>query len=695
MKQINIFELETNEEKLQAKKEIEKLVKEITKHDLLYAMSTPEISDTAYDKLYSRLVSLEEKYPEFISENSPTQVIVDIKIDGFEKIKHKYPILSQQKVYNDDEVLDFVRRVRINDVKYIIVQHKIDGLTIVLDYDENGFLKKASSRGNGIEGFIITHLVQYMDSVPKKLKAGCSAQIRGEGVIFKEDFKRINAELIASGETPFASARNLASGTMRSLEGKVAKDRCMQFIAFDVLECEKEFDNDIEALEFLKNEGFNVVDSKIFDIDDTRSLLEYLNNFNKTIRPALDFTIDGMVLKIDDFKARTSLGETSKYPRWACAFKFEAEEVETELKKVIWQIGRTGAVTPVGIIEPTEIDGRTVNRASLANADNIEEKDLMINDTVKIRFAGEVIPQITESLAEKRTGNEIKIEIPEKCPVCGNPITVKVDLNAKGEKTTKVLCENKMCLARTETRLIHFASKDNMNIENFGEALIIRLIDLGLLETIEDIYKLHNHKETLLGLDRLGEKSVNKFLNNIEFSKNASLDRFISALGIPTIGNKKAKVLANHFESMDNIFNFLKTSNRKEILLQLEDFGDIVSNNFLDFFDDEDNYNLVKRLKEEHGLVMKKEEVVLPEDLKDANTENIKGKNFVITGTLSMKRPQMQSKIEALGGKVVSSVSKKTDYLLLGSDKEGSSKHKKALSLNIPIISEQEFNEML
>lgn len=686
MKQLNVFDLGI-------KNEIEELVREITKHDLLYAMEKPEISDTEYDKLYSRLVKLEEEYPHLVVPNSPTQVIVDIKIEGFEKVTHKHPILSQQKVYNDEEVIEFVRRVRINGVKYIVVQHKIDGLTIVLDYDENGVFKRGTSRGNGIEGFDITHLVQYMDTVPKRLKAGCSAQIRGEGVIFKEDFQRINEELRASGEIPFASARNLASGTMRSLEGKVAKERCVQFIAFDVLECEKGFENDIDALEFLKEEGFNVVDSKIFEIDNTDSLLEYLNNFNDTIRPTLDFTIDGMVLKIDDFKARLSLGETSKYPRWACAFKFEAEEVETKLIKVVWQVGRTGAITPVGIINPTEIDGRTVNRASLANADNIREKDLMLNDSVKIRFAGEVIPQITGCIPEDRCGDEIAIEIPKVCPICGEPTTINVEIK-KGKETTKVTCENKNCLARTETKLIHFASKDNMNIEKFGDSLIIRLIDLGLLEGIEDIYKLKDHRDTLISLDRLGKKSVDTFLSNIELSKNAPLNRVLSALGIPNIGTKKAKVVANHFETMDNILEFIKKPNRKDVLLQLEDFGDIVSESFLNFFDNEDNLKLVKNLQS-LGLTMTKEVIVLSEDLANANTEKIEGKTFVITGTLSIKRPEMKAKIEALGGKVVGSVSNNTDYLLLGSDKEGSSKHKKALSLNIPIISEEEFNKML
>lgn len=684
MKELNIFEL-------QAKNEIEALVKEINKHDLLYAEGRPEISDPEYDKLYARLVHLERTYPELILENSPTQNIIELKIDGFEEVTHKYPILSQDKAYTDEDILNYIKRVYISGVKYILVQHKLDGLTIVLDY-KDGVLVEASSRGNGYVGSIITHLAKNITNIPLKLSAPITAKVRGEGIIFKEDFKRINESLISEGLDPYKSARNLASGTMRSLEGRVAKDRNVKFIAFDVLESDKNFTNDLDALKFLNEEGFDVADTKIFKISDTNNLLSYLNSFNEEIRPNLAYTIDGLVLKIDDFNARNILGETIKYPRWSCAYKFESEEVKTKLVEVRWQVGRTGKLTPVGIVEPVEIDGVTVEKASLANWDNIQTRNLKIGDTIKIRRAGEVIPQITEVVLEDRIGDEVEISIPKLCPVCDNEISV---CKEGKDESTKITCENKNCLARTETKLIHFASKDNMDIANLGESIIIRLINLGLLESIEDIYKLYNHKDTLISLDKLGKKSVEKILDNIEASKKAPLDRVISALGIHTIGPKKAKVLANHFESMDNIFDFLKTFNRKETLLQLEDFGEVVSNNFLEFFDDKDNYELVKRLKEQYGLTMKKEKVVLSEELQNANTENIAGKTFVITGTLSMPRPKIKANIEALGGKVAGSVSKKTDYLLLGDGDEGSSKHKKALEYNIKILSEDDFNNML
>lgn len=684
MKELNIFEL-------QVENEMKELVKEINKHDLLYAEGRPEISDPEYDKLYARLVQLEENYPELILENSPTQNIIELKVEGFEEVTHKYPILSQDKAYTNEDILNYIKRVNINGVKYILVQHKLDGLTIVLDY-KDGVLVEASSRGNGYTGSIITHLAKNIVNIPLKLKSPITAKVRGEGLIFKEDFKRINEELISEGLIPYKSARNLASGTMRSLEGRVAKDRNVKFIAFDVLESDNNFENDLDALNFLKNECFDVAETKVFEISDTNGLLSYLNNFNDTVRPSLNYTIDGLVLKIDNFNARNILGETVKYPRWSCAYKFESEEVKTKLLEVRWQVGRTGKLTPVGIVESVEIDGVTVEKASLANWDNIQSRNLKIEDTIKIRRAGEVIPQITSVVFEDRDGDEKEIEIPKICPVCDKEISVSIEGK---DGSTKITCENKNCLARTETKLIHFASKNNMNIENLGDSIIIRLIDLGLLENIDDIYKLHNHRDKLISLDKLGVKSVDKILENIENSKKAPLDRVISGLGIHTIGPKKAKVLANYFESMDNIFEFLRTPNREETLLQLEDFGDVVSNNFLEYFDDEDNYNLVKKLKEVYGLTMKKEEIILSEELQNANTDNIAGKIFVITGTLSIPKSEMKAKIEALGGKVTGSVSKKTNYLLLGDGNEVSNKHKKALELNIEILSENDFNMML
>lgn len=684
MKELNIFELE-------AKKEIEQLVMELNKHDLLYAQGRPEISDPEYDKLYSKLVELEENYPEFILDNSPTRNITELKVDGFEEIVHKYPILSQDKAYTDTDILNYVKRVTLNGVKNILVQHKLDGLTIVLDY-KDGVLVEASSRGNGRVGSIITHLAKNISNIPLKLSSPISVKVRGEGLIFKEDFKRINEEIVQSGQIPYKSARNLASGTMRSLEGKVAKERNIQFIAFDVLESDYSFENDLDALSFLSKENFEVANTKVFEISDTNNLLLYLNTFNDEVRPNLPYTIDGLVLKIDDFNARNILGETVKYPKWSCAYKFESEEVKTKLLEVKWQVGRTGKLTPVGIVEPVEIDGVTVEKASLANWDNIKSRDLKVKDTIKIRRAGEVIPQITSVVLEDRVGRETEVEIPKICPVCDG----KISITKEGkDNSTKITCENKNCLARTETKLIHFASKGNMDIENLGDSIIIRLIDLGLLESIEDIYKLHNHRQELINLDKLGVKSVDKILLNIENSKNAPLDKVLSGLGIPTIGPKKAKVLANYFGNIENIFDFLKTTNREETLLGLEDFGSTVSNNFLGYFDDTDNYNLVKKLHEVYGLTMKKEEVVISEELQNARTDEIAGKIFVITGKLSIPRPEMKKKIELLGGKVTGSVSKKTNYLILGHGDEGSTKHNTALELGITILSENDFNNML
>lgn len=667
------------------KNKIKELTDTVLMHDRLYAKDAPIISDSAYDDLYLELVKLEEENPEYALDYTPTKRIIPEEVEGLEAVKHDEPILSQKKMKTSGDVIKFIKSVTINGVKYIIVQHKLDGLTIILYY-KNGKLTKAVTRGNGAIGYDVTHAVLNIDSIPKELKEKKGLKVRGEGIILESDFEEINEKLIKEGKEPFKTARNLASGTMKNLDGTVARDRKVQFIAFDIMSSSDEFESDIDRLENLKYNGFNVVQTEIFKIDEVDKLMHYIESFDKSVRPTLDYTVDGLVLKIDSLEARKVLGNREKSPRWAGAYKFESLNATTKIIDVKESVGRTGIVTPVAILEPVYIAGVLVTKASLANKDNIKERDIRLFDTVLVQRAGDVIPQVMYPMKELRTGIEKEIEIATTCPCCESETYIDGAF---------IKCSNMQCPARIENKIKHFVSRDALNIDSFGEKAIALFMEKGFINSIIDIYNLKNIQEDIKSLRGYGDKKLNKILKNIEASKESPLSNVLYGLGINNVGLKKAKVLANHFESMDNILESMKKGNIYSILCSLEDFGDIVSNDVIDFFSDEENLTLIENLRN-HGFAFEEKKSNLSSE-DNPYHDLLAGKTFVVTGSFSVKRDDLKNRIESLGGKVVNAVSKSTSYLLLGtsSKDKASSKHTQAIENNVPILNEEGFEELL
>ena len=669
---------------LSTKGKIEQLREEVKKHDLAYAKGKPTITDTAYDKLYMELVDLEERYPEFYDENSPTQRIYDVVVEGLVKVKHTKPMLSQDKI-NDEKGLDkFI--LKANDT--IIVQQKLDGLTLVLTY-KNGVLVKAVTRGNGYEGEDVTHIALNTPSVPKKIAFEGELEVRAEGVIPKDVFERINMA-IPNPEDRYKSARNLASGTVRNLSGATAKERGLRVITYDVVVSEgTDFKTDVEQLEFLEYMGFDVVEYEVFEHTEKgiKELKDYIFSYNKDIRPTLNHDIDGLVLKFNSLSLRENMGYTSKYPRWGCAYKFESLDATTKLLDVSWSVGKLGQITPNAVLEPCEIDGVTISKASLANHEDIVRRGLKIGDTVLVIRANDVIPKVVSPIVEDRTGEEIDIEMITHCPVCGS--SLEKDTSQSGEEGVHLFCINAECPAQLEGKIQHYVSRNALNIDGLGDKTVEQLLEKKLITSIVDIYNLKDHQDTLLTLDKFGKKKVTKLLEGIEATKNVPLQNVLYGLSIRYIGEGGAKRLAKHYSSMQEILDLAKDKSKfYNDLLSIEDIGESTAVSVVNFFTNEANVNMINELLK-HGLTMLSEKV-------EVNTEsNIAGKTFVITGTLSRSRKEIQAQLESLGAKVSGSVSKKTDYLLMGEGEEGSSKHKKALELGTEIINEEQLNNML
>lgn len=669
---------------LSTKGKIEQLREEVKKHDLAYAKGNPTITDTAYDKLYMELVDLEERYPEFYDKNSPTQKIYDVVVEGLVKVKHTKPMLSQDKI-NDEKGLDkFI--LKAND--FIIVQQKLDGLTLVLTY-KNGVLVKAVTRGNGYEGEDVTHIALNTPSVPKKIAFDGELEVRAEGVIPKDVFEKINMA-IPNAEDRYKSARNLASGTVRNLSGATAKERGLRVIAYDVVVAEgTDFKTDVEQLEFLEYMGFDVVEYEVFDHTEKgiKELKDYVFSYNKNVRPTLNHDIDGLVLKFNNLSLRENMGYTSKYPRWGCAYKFESLDATTKLLDVSWSVGKLGQITPNAVLEPCEIDGITISKASLANHEDIVRRGLKIGDTVLVIRANDVIPKVVSPVVEERTGKEKDIEMITHCPVCNS--VLEKDVSQDGEEGVHLFCINAECPAQLEGKIQHYVSRNALNIDGLGDKTVEQLLEKNLITSIVDIYNLKNNEEELLTLDKFGKRKVAKLLEGVESSKNAPLQNVLYGLSIRYIGEGGAKRLAKHYSSMKEILDLAKDKSKfYNDLLSIEDVGESTAVSVVNFFTNEANVHMINELLN-HGVTMLSEKV-------EVNTEsNIAGKTFVITGTLSRSRKEIQAQLESLGAKVSGSVSKKTDYLLMGEGEEGSSKHKKALELGTTIINEEKLNSML
>lgn len=660
---------------MDAKNRISELIDLINYHNnRYYNEDSPEISDFEYDKLMKELIKLEEENPKLKRADSPSSRVGGKPLDKFNQVTHKIPMLSLSNAYSAQDLRDFDKRVRdsINEGVEYVVEFKIDGLSVGLTYN-NGIFEKGATRGNGIIGEDITQNLKTVKTIPLKVEDNEEIVVRGEVYISKENFETINKIQEEEGLQLFANPRNLAAGTLRQLDSKLTAKRPLDIFIFNLEYIENtELKTHSESLEYLNKLGFKVSPNyKVFsDMDEIIKHIDYWT----VNRSNLPFEIDGMVIKVNNLSQREKMGYTAKSPRWAIAYKFPAEQKKTKLIDIIVEVGRTGTITPTAILEPVRLAGTTVSRATLHNEGYINEKDIRIGDTVIVQKAGDIIPQVVEVVKDERTGDEIIFKLPEKCPVCSEP-TVRLE----GEAAVK--CINISCPAQIRRGIIHFASRDAMNIEGLGESIVTLLLDNKIIKDIADLYYIN--KEDLINLERMGEKSASNLVNAIEKSKQNDLYRLINGLGIKYIGVKGAKVLAKNFKSLDEIIN----ADMSE-LINLEEFGDIMANSVIQFFKEEKNIGVIKKL-EDAGVNTKS---IVSEDKGLVNI--FEGMKIVLTGTLpTLKRNDAKEMIEARGGKATSSVSKSTTFVLAG--EEAGSKLTKANELGIPVIDENEFLEMI
>ncbi len=662
--------------KTEAKKRIEELRKETAYHaKKYYDDDEPEISDFEYDMLMLELRNLEKQYPELISENSLTQKVGGTVKEGFKKVTHEVPLQSLQDIFNFEDLYAFDERMKeaannySKELKYV-VETKIDGLSAALEYKKGKFVRGAT-RGNGLVGEDVTNNMLTIKNIPKQLTEPIDITVRGEVFIGSKEFEKLNEERSLEEEPLFANARNAAAGSLRQLDSKVTAKRPLDIFIFNVQKSEDtNFKSHYESLLYMEKLGFNVNPVKIL-CNNIEEVVQAINKIGED-RKDLDFGIDGAVIKVDDLELREKIGTTAKVPKWAIAYKYPPEKKETILKDIICQVGRTGAITPLAILEPVAIAGSTISKTTLHNEDFIKEKDLKIGDHIYIQKAGDVIPEVVEVIKDKRTGKEKEFKMPKKCPVCGAEV-----VREEGESVNR--CIGIECPAKMLRNIVHFVSREAMNIDGLGESIIEQLIEKGFLNNIADIYYLTY--EDISSLKKEGDKFTKNLLDAIEKSKANDLDKVICSLGIRNVGSKLAKVLAKEFKSIDSLMG------ADEIRLNgINDVGEITANNIYDFFRQEQTIDLIGRLKDA-GVNMK----YLKEDSED---ERFYGKTFVLTGSLEKYTRDEASKIiEDFGGKTVGSVSKKTSYVLAG--KEAGSKLTKAEQLGITIITEQEFEEMI
>lgn len=657
-------------DKTQAKKRIDELNKltayYATKY---YDDDKPEISDFEYDMLMNELKNLEKEFPEFVSKNSLTQKVGGTVKEGFEKVEHSVPLQSLQDVFSLEEVQEFCLKMQKEDpnVSYV-VETKIDGLSVALEY-KNGEFVRGATRGNGLVGEDVTDNLKTIKYIPKKLKEPIDIIVRGEVFIGKEDFEALNDTL--DEDEKFANARNLAAGSLRQMDSKIAASRPLDIFIFNVQKCDTiTFTSHYESLKYLQKIGFNI-NPVLIPCDTVRKVKNAIEKIGNE-RPTLNFGIDGAVVKVDNLALREKIGTTFKTPKWAVAYKYPPEQKETILKDIICQVGRTGAVTPMAILEPVVVAGSKISKTTLHNEDFVKEKDLRIGDTVVIQKAGDVIPEVVRAVTEKRTGEEKEFQMPTVCPVCGGQV-----VRIPGQAVTK--CIGIECPARNLRNIEHFASKEAMNIEGLGEKVIKQLYDAGLIHNIADIYSLK--LEDIAGLKKNGKKFAENLINGINKSKQNNLDRLITALGIEQVGAKSAKILAKKFKTMDALAkaNF-------GTLTFVEEVGQITANSVREFFMQDQTKDLLKKLKAA-GVNMS-----LIEDT--GKDKRFNEQTFVLTGTLeNYTREEASNIIESFGGKTSASVSKKTSYVLAGED--AGSKLVKAQSLGVKIITEKEFEEMI
>ena len=635
-----------------------------------YVLDNPTISDFEYDQLYNELVKLEEDNPSLVQEDSPTKRVGDKVLDRFEKITHKVKMMSINDIFDYEEIKKFDNDIKkIANVNYSC-ELKIDGLSVSCKY-EKGILKVASTRGNGTIGEIITDNAKTINSIPLKLKDELDIEVRGEIFMPKKSFEKVNLEREQEGLDLFQNCRNAASGTIKSLDSKVVAKRKLDNFMYQIVGY-KELSTQGEVLEFLNKEGFKTnKESKICNnVDEIISFIEYW----KTHKDDLPYPIDGVVIKVNQLRYYDEIGYTVKSPKWCIAFKYPAEEASTILREITFQVGRTGVITPVANFDTVFISGTDVSRATLHNEDFIKLRDIRVNDTIRVRKSGEIIPEVFAVDFSKRTDKCLPFVMISNCPICGEKLV-------RRENEADYYCENENCKARKLNSIIHFASKPAMNIESLGDKLIETFYNANLLTDISDIYTLENKKSILINMEKLGEKSVDNILASIDISKSMNLDKLVFGLGIRNVGAKVASLLCERYPSIDELINA-----KYEDILQIPDIGETIALSVVNYFKKEENIKRINLLKE-YGVNMKYKK-------KDTINGAFAHKIVVLTGNLSsFTRDEASEIIERLGGTTSSSVSKKTDIVLAG-EKAGS-KLQKALDLGIKIINEDEFKEMI
>lgn len=660
-------------EKENAKKEISELRKKIDRAaKLYYTEDNPEITDYEYDMMMRRLSELETLFPELVTEDSPTRRVGGKVLDKFEKVVHDVKMGSLSDVFSFGETEDFLRKSAdvLGYEPYFSVEPKIDGLSVSLEYRDGKFVR-GSTRGDGITGENVTENLKTIKTIPLSLPDEIPfLEVRGEVYMPKKSFAKLNAECEENGKTPFANPRNAAAGSLRQLDPKIAAKRGLDIFVFNIQRCEgKIFSSHTEGLDYLEKEGFHVIPERK-KLKGAFNITERIKELGEK-RGKLSYDIDGVVIKADVIAERETLGENINTPKWAVAYKFPPEQQKTKVTDITAQVGRTGVLTPKAILTPVKIAGSTVSAATLHNIDFITEKDIRIGDTVILQKAGDIIPEVVSVCKDMRTGKEMPYQFPKYCPSCGEPVYRDAD-----EAATR--CTNSACPAQIERNIEHFASRDAMNIEGMGPAVVKSLISAGLVKDISDLYSLKT--EEVEPLERMGKKSAEKLILSIENSKSRGLDKLIYALGIRNIGEKATKSLASHFEDIENLF-----SATKEELVSIEDFGEITADDVINFFSHSQTKELVEKLKSA-GVKTRYE--------KEKKGDIFKGLTFVLTGTLpTLSRSEAGKIIESYGGKCVSSVSKNTDFVLAG-DAAGS-KLTKAEALGIKIIDEDGLMKMI
>lgn len=630
------------------------------------------LTDQEYDNYIRELYDIEEKHPEYIREDSPTKKIGGVILDKFDKVTHKIPMMSLADVFNEDEIREFDSRIRKEGINpEYVCELKIDGLSVSLKY-ENGLLVSAATRGDGFVGEDITHNVKTIKQVPLKLPEPIDIEVRGEIYMSKKTLDILNAERLKNNEPLLKNCRNAAAGSIRQLDSSIAAKRHLEVWIYHLPDPEDYgIETHHEALEFMKNLGFrtNPNNKLVNSIDE---VLDFIHEKGEA-REDLPYDIDGVVIKLDNLHDHEIMGNTIRYPKWACAYKFPAQIVQTRLNDIIFTVGRTGQVTPNAVLEPVMVMGSLISKATLHNEDYVKGLDIRVGDTVRIIKAGDVIPRVDSVVMENRHSDALPFKMTDVCPICGSKLV---------KKDASYYCVNDNCSKKDIEALIHYVSRDTMNIDGLGDAIIEDLYNLNYVRSIPDIYKLGRYKEELKLLEGYGEKSVQKLLDAIEESKSNSLEKFLFAIGIRYVGKKTAKILASNYKNIDSLANATYDE-----LKVIHDIGDVIADSVFKYFHDEDNLNMLDELKD-LGINM--------EYLKGESLSNtaFSSKTFVLTGTLdSITRDAAKEKIEALGGNCSGSVSKKTDVVIAGHD--AGSKLTKANELGIEIWNEEEFLQVL